>query len=101
MKKLALGFFFTLGLNAYGASALFPQVLNFGTSVQVTLNNFTDEDVRCSGIISMHGYTGYVETQYYSELIVSGTTSFRTYRMARFNERISFVNHNIFCNKAN
>ena len=86
---------------AASAQAVFvnPVIFNFGNQAQVQIHNTTQDDIRCSGSVFMHTSTGRMETGYYFETIMKGGFSMRSFYLMNFNERITFTNHTIYCNK--
>lgn len=86
---------------AVSAQAVFvhPTIFNFGNQAQVQIHNTTQDDINCSGTVYMHTNTGRMETGYYFDYIMKGSFSMRSFYLMNFNERITFTNHSIFCNK--
>jgi hypothetical protein len=76
-----------------------PTIINFGNQAQVQIHNTTQDDINCSGTVYMHTSTGRMETGYYFDYIMKGRLSMRSFYLMNFNDRISFTNHSIFCNK--
>ncbi len=79
------------------SSAIFPQVTNYGTSVQVTIWNHTDRNVTCSGFVNLTYANGQRHSENVFEYIPSRITSYRTIYGQQIGERIMMVDHTIFC----
>jgi hypothetical protein len=98
MKKCLFVVFLVSGLAHAGRSnAIFPQVTNFGTSVQVTIWNHTEGNVTCSGFVNLSYANGQRQSENVFEYIPSRMTSYRTIYGQQFGERIVMVDHSIFC----
>jgi hypothetical protein len=99
-------FLFAIALvSSFAASAqvnVYPQVINFGNSVQVQIHNTTKDNISCSGNITMHTQLGRMENAYYFDQIYKGSFSTRMFypMTMQMNDRITFANHSIFCRKA-
>jgi hypothetical protein len=92
--------FVLIAATSFGVSAqtyVRPQVINFGNSVQVQVNNTTDHDISCTGNINMHTQSGRMEFAYYFETIRKGSFSMRHFYARNFNDRIMYTTDSIFC----
>ncbi len=98
MKKCLFVAILVSGLaHAQRSIAIFPQVTNYGTSVQVTIWNHTDRNVTCSGFVNLSYANGQRYTESVFEYVPSRFTSYRTIYGQQFGERIVMVDHSIFC----
>jgi hypothetical protein len=99
MKNLFLALMITFSgaVLAEKTSPVYPQVYSFGHSVQVTVRNFTDRNVHCSGNIFLNTISGAREMQYYSEFVPARFTSYRNLYPRSFGDRILSTSHSIFC----
>lgn len=99
MKKLILALLVTVSASAFAEkeSIVFPRVYNYGSSVQVQVWNHTDRSVNCSGFVNITLQSGKRESEYYFDFVSARFTSYRTFYMRDLNDRVSFVNHSIFC----
>ena len=79
---------------------VYPTVFNMGNSAQVQIHNTTDSNIDCSGPVYLHTQKGGMEYNFYMDFIRKGSFSMRTFYIRNFQDRISFVNHSIFCRKA-
>lgn len=90
-------------LSSVAASAqavlVYPTIFNFGNQAQVQIHNTTQDDIHCSGTVYMHTSAGRTETGFYFDSIMKGSFSMRSFYLMNFNDRITFTNHSIFCNK--
>lgn len=86
---------------SFSASAqLYPNVINWGSSVQVQIHNSTQSTYSCSGNVYMHTQNT-TESAYYFDFIPAYGSSFRSFYPLNHQTQIRFVSHSIFCNKAN
>jgi hypothetical protein len=99
MKNLffVLIFVFSGSVFAEKVSPVFPEVYSFGHSVQVTIRNFTDRNVHCSGNIFLTTISGIREMQYYSEFVPARFSSYRNLYPRSIGDRIISTSHSIFC----
>jgi hypothetical protein len=99
MKNLFLVLVFILSGSAFAEnlSPVYPQVYSYGNIVQVTIRNFTDRNVHCSGSIYLTTISGRRENQFFSEFVRARFTSLRTIYPRSFGERILSTSHSIFC----
>ena len=87
---------------SFSASAqvyVYPTIFNFGNSVQVQINNTTQDNLNCSGSVQMHTQQGKMETGYYFDQIRKGSFSMRSFYLMNMNDRINYASHSIFCHK--
>jgi hypothetical protein len=100
MKKffLILSLVFSITAFAETETVIYPNVYNYGSSVQVSAWNYSDRTVFCSGTIYMDMANGERDSEYYFESIPAHFTSYRTFYSRRPGDRISRVSHSIFCN---
>lgn len=100
MKKLILGLALTLSSFAFAEkqSMVFPQVYNFGSSIQVNVWNTTDKNFWCNGSVTMYLDNGKQESEYYTEFVSSRYNSIRMIYPREFGTRITSYYHNIWCN---
>ena len=98
MKKLILGMALLVSTTAFAKpdTAVFPQVYNFGSHVQVQIFNNSPWNATCSGWINMTFQSGRRDTINYYEMVFARSSRFRSI-YPRTPERIMFVNHSIFC----
>jgi hypothetical protein len=87
----------SFSLFAGPSGLIFPEVYNFGHSVQVTVRNHTNEDVRCTGSISMVSQTGQRDNESFYETVPAGMTNFKTFFNRRMGDRYVSVMHTISC----
>ena len=78
-----------------------PQLINFGHSVQVQIQNTTDGNLNCNGMVYMHTDKQRMETGYYFDYIMKNGFSLRMFNLMNFQERIIFATHSISCMKSN
>lgn len=100
MKKLIVGLSLIISSVAFAekASLVYPQVYNFGSSVQVNVWNTTNQNVWCSGTVNMTTDKGQMESQYYNEFVSANFNSYRMIYPRQFGVRIVSVFHSIYCN---
>jgi hypothetical protein len=99
MKKILLVLTVLIATSAFASFPIFPQLTNFGTSVQLTIFNPNNKDVNCSGMIYMYLIPSAVESQYFYSRVVAHTTLFKTFIPLRQNMTISTVSHSIYCSE--
>jgi hypothetical protein len=97
MKKIIFSLMIFATSVAHANSPIFPQIFNFGNSVQVQIFNPNLKDVNCSGMVYMNLSPYGVESQYFYGRIPSHTTGFRTFFLTQINVRIAFASHSIYC----
>ena len=78
-------------------SVVFPQVSNYGSSVQVRIWNHTDRSVSCSGQIYLNYMSGYRDSEYFFEYVSARFTSYKHIYSRRMNDRVVNVTHTISC----
>lgn len=78
-------------------TVIFPQVYNYGFSVQVSVWNYTDRSVNCNGSLFLTYQSGARETEYFFEMVPARFTSYRNINSRRLNDRITQVTHGISC----
>lgn len=81
--------------------SVYPTVINFGNSVQVQVNNTTEDNLYCTGSIMMMTHLNRTENEYYSEYVSAGATSIRMYYLWDYSDRILYTHQFINCTKAN
>lgn len=77
-----------------------PTIFNFGTSIQVQINNNTPDNISCSGTIQAHTQLGRSETFFYNDNIRSRSFSSRSYQLMSIGDRITTTFDFIRCYKA-
>jgi hypothetical protein len=97
MKNLIIGITGLFLIVTEARASVWPRVLNFGDSVQVQLDNFTDNDVNCSGWVYMNLSSGSTAAEYVFEYVPRRSFRFRSLRPYPWGTRINFVHHSIFC----
>jgi hypothetical protein len=99
MKKiiLALALSLSTAVIASENTSLFPRIYNYGTSVQIQVWNYTDRYVTCSGPLWISTQSGASYREYYFDSIMPGFTSYRIIRGRDFQDRMTYINHSIFC----
>lgn len=78
-------------------SVVFPQVSNFGTSVQITIWNHTDRSISCSGQVYLNYMSGFRESEYFFDYVSARFTSYKHIYARRMNDRVVNVTHRISC----
>ncbi len=98
MKKLIIGMALLTSASAFAQSrTIFPQIFNFGNSVQVQIYNPNARAHHCSGSITLFTMPYGSEYQYFSEYIRPQSSLTRTIWLRNFNLRIMNASHSIFC----
>ena len=99
MRKMMLGLALLVSGFAYAEKemAVFPQVYNFGTYVQVQVWNNTANMVRCSGQVYMNLSDGTRESQPFYDTVWARGQMTRSIRPRSFNTRVTSVSHSVFC----
>lgn len=77
-----------------------PTIFNFGSSIQVQINNNNDFNISCSGTVQAHTMLGRSETFFYNDNIRSRSFSFRSYNLMNMSDRITTTFDFIRCYKA-
>ena len=100
MKKTALAACLLVSSIALAQpdGVIFPQVYNFGYSVQVNVWNTTDQYVNCSGFLFMTTQNGFRDSQYYFDYVPPRFNSFKQIYVRRGDDRIISVSHSVMCN---
>ena len=100
MKK----FCFLLLLSSYlplkADVTIFPQIINFGSFVQVQVLNSTQDNLNCSGPLYLNLGSGRMESSYYMEFIFKGNLSNRFFYPMKREERVLFASHSITCRRS-
>lgn len=99
MKKLLLTCSLLLSSVAFAETktVVFPQVWNYGTSVQIQIWNHTDRSISCSGPVYLNMQSGERIHEYFYDFVSARFTSYRTIFSRNMNDRISSVSHMISC----
>lgn len=97
MKLAILGLMLSFSALAKTNTSVFPQVSNYGSSVEVRIYNYTDRPVSCSGSIYMTTQLSGNRTEYYFNMISAGFNDWRTYRLPNLSDRVISVYHSITC----
>lgn len=99
MKKLILALSLAISGLAFSGeqAAIYPQVINFGNSIQIQVWNHTDAYITCSGPVWITTETGASYSEHYFDSVMPKFTSYRRIQARNFQDRIRFVNHSIFC----
>ncbi len=102
MKFLLLSFLCFVSLSAFSYPGrpvfLNPRVSGFGNSASVDIYNHTDVDVECRGTIHLQTARS-SESHYYWETIYRKMSSYRSFYLRDFRERIQFTSHTINCSE--
>lgn len=100
MKFLLLSLLSVSSLSAFSYPGqpvfLNPRVSGFGTSASVDIYNHTDVDVECRGSLILRTSRS-SESHYYWETIYRKMSSYRTFHVRGFRERIQYTSHSINC----
>lgn len=101
MKTILFAIALVTSFSASAQVYVYPNIINFGNSVQVQIHNTTQDNISCSGSVNMHTQQGRMETGYYFDQIYKGSFSMRSFYLMNntMNDRITFTNHSIFCHK--
>ena len=98
MKKLTMVLALLATGSVFAASdAVFPNVYNYGSQVQVQVWNHDNRQVHCNGTLWMRTQSGKSYSEYYSDWVFARGSSFRTFYARDLNDRIQNVSHNISC----
>lgn len=102
MKFLLLSFLCLSSLEAFSYPGrpvfLNPRVSGFGSSASVDIYNHTDVDVECRGTVWLRTERG-SESHFYWETIYRKMSSYKTFYLRDFRERIQFTSHSINCSE--
>lgn len=102
MKFLLLSLLSVSSLSAYSYPGrpvfLNPRVSGFGNSASVDIYNHTDVDVECRGNVMLRT-SRTSESHFYWETVYRKMSSYRTFYLRDFSERIQFTNHTINCSE--
>lgn len=93
--------FLALMLLIASASAFampWPNVYNFGNSVQLHIANDQDRQIWCSGYLTLQTNTGKDESQYVTEFIMAHNFIYRNFYPRTLGETFTNVYHSIYCN---
>ncbi len=79
------------------AQSLYPRLVTFPNQVQLSINNYTDKDQRCSGSVFIYHQSGRFESRFYSSTIYRGMSDYEYYY--NFNNQDPYRNahHSIRC----
>lgn len=103
MKNLFLILFTTLLVNqvsfAEDKMSPWPRVIAWSHGVDLTINNFTDDDYSCSGPIYIRYASGARDTEYYYGRIYARQTEYRMFYSRRSQDRITSAFDSIFCHR--
>ena len=79
---------------------IFPQIINYGSFIQVQVFNSTQENLNCSGPLYLNLGSGKIESSFYMEFIFKGQFSARSFYPIKRDDRVIFVSHSIFCQRS-
>ena len=94
MKSLIVLIIFT---TIASAQSIFPRVYTFPNQVQLTINNYTQKDQRCSGSIFIYHMSGRFDSRFYSNFIYKGMSDFRTFMNFNSQDPYRNAHHSINC----
>lgn len=94
MKILTLALVFNV---LASAQTLWPRLITFPNQVQLTINNHTDKDQRCSGSVFIYHYSGRFESRFYSSTIYRGMSDFEYYYNFNNSDPFRNAHHSIRC----
>lgn len=99
MKKLVIGAALLVSASAFAQSSrpIFPQIFNFGNSVQVQIYNPNARPHYCSGFVNINTIPYGSESQYFSEYIRPQSSFTRTIWLRSIGARVSSAFHSIYC----
>ena len=100
MRTIFFAFALILSLRATAQVNVYPQIFNLGHSIQLQIQNTTNQNIYCTGPIYLNTQQGHMETSFYSDIIRKGGYSTRFFYLINFNDRVSFASHSIFCQKS-
>lgn len=100
MKNLIAGLVLVVSSVAFAAKdvAIFPNVYNYGNSVQVHIWNTSNRSVWCSGSVYMNLDNGQTQSENYSEYVMANFNSYKMIYPRLAGARILSISHSIFCN---
>lgn len=98
MKTLVFAALLALSSSSF-ASMVWPQLTNWGTSVELSIWNSTDEDIRCSGSVYFSTSAGKTESHYYFSTIYKHSSDYERYYLFSTTpgETITSANHSVSC----
>ena len=79
------------------AQSVYPNVFTTPNQVQVSIYNYTQKDINCSGTIYITTQSGKFETRYYYQRIYRGMSDFRTFPNFDYNDPFMHSHHSINC----
>lgn len=99
MKKLMIAATLLITTSAFAQMSrpIYPQVMNFGNSVQVQIYNPNQKMHHCSGFVNINLIPMGTESQYFSEYIRPNSSFTRTIWLRTMGARVSHAYHSIFC----
>jgi hypothetical protein len=101
MKTILFVLAVTCSQISYAQSVMInPTIFNFGSSIQVQVNNLYDFNISCSGTVQAQTMLGRSETFYYNDYIRSRSFSYRSYNLMNMSDRITNTFPFIRCYKA-
>ncbi|HXH29383.1 MAG TPA: hypothetical protein VNJ01_01100 [Bacteriovoracaceae bacterium] len=98
MKKIILALALSVSsMSAFSQGFVQPRVSQWGNNVQIQIFNHTDYAVSCSGWINFSYWSGRQRSEYFNDYVQSRFNSYRTVYNHDWNDRVSRVNHSIYC----
>lgn len=94
MKNIIL--LMLLSTTVFG-QVIFPRVITFPNQVQLTINNYTQKDQRCSGSVFIYHMSGRFESRYYFNTLYRGMSDFKYYYNFNNSDPFRNAHHSISC----
>ena len=99
MKKLIIALSLIISSLSFASteSVVFPDLYVFGNHIQLTVRNYTDRPVTCSGFVFFSTFDGSRVTHHYFDTVPAYFTAFRNIYPRSMNDRILNARHTISC----
>jgi len=79
------------------AQVIFPRVITFPNQVQLTINNYSQKDIRCSGSVFIYSQSGRFDSRFYSNTLYRGMSDYKYYYNFNNNDPFRNASHSINC----
>lgn len=86
-----------LSFGAEPSKSLWPRLSVWSTGVDLRIDNYTEDDYSCSGMIYITHESGKQSNEYYFGRVYSRGHEYRYFMNRYYNDRIRNAHHSIYC----
>ena len=83
--------------NSSPKANVWVRLMVWPNSVDLTLDNYSNEDARCSGPVYIYNESGRMEIQHFYGDVYARSQTYRRFVNYDYRDRITSAHHSIFC----